>query len=62
MDRNGRPEWSGMGGRNQSESVAGMRRNTHLALVGLSLVVLFALVMGILIDWVGGKQIEADYK
>jgi len=33
-----------------------------LALVGLSLVVLFALVMGILIDWVGGKQIEADYK
>jgi len=51
-----------MGGRNQSESVAGMRRNTHLALVGLSLVVLFALVMGILIDWVGGKQIEADYK
>ena len=29
MDRNGRPEWTGMGGRNQSESVAGMRRNTH---------------------------------
>lgn len=30
MNRNGRPEWTGMGGRNQSESVAGMRRNTHL--------------------------------
>jgi site-specific recombinase XerD len=25
----GWPEWSGTGGRNQSESVAGMRRNTH---------------------------------
>jgi len=29
MNRNARPEWSGTGGRNQSESVAGMRRNTH---------------------------------
>jgi len=30
MLRNRWPEWSGMGGRNQSESVAGMRRNTQL--------------------------------
>jgi hypothetical protein len=28
------PECSGMGGRNQSESVAGMRRNTHLTWQG----------------------------
>jgi hypothetical protein len=28
--RNTRPDWIGMGGRNQSESVAGMARNKHL--------------------------------
>jgi len=30
MDRNARPECIGIGGRNQSESVAGMRRNTQV--------------------------------
>ena len=31
MLRNRWPEWIGTGGRNQSESVAGMRRNTQSA-------------------------------
>jgi hypothetical protein len=29
INRNARPEWIGIGGRNRPESVAGMRRNTH---------------------------------
>ena len=28
--RNARPDWIGMGGRNQSESVAGLARNTQI--------------------------------
>jgi hypothetical protein len=30
INRNGRPEWIGIGGRNQPESVAGMARNTQI--------------------------------
>jgi hypothetical protein len=32
INRNARPEWIGTGGRNQSESVAGLSRNTQAAL------------------------------
>jgi len=30
MPRNTRPAWRGIGGRHAAESVAGIRRNTHL--------------------------------